>query len=546
MAPSIAELLRARAGDEHRGLCFEDQSFRWSEVVTCSARRAHALEALRRDGPFHVGVLLDNVPEYAWLLGGAALAGATVVGINSTRRGAEIERDIRHTECQILISEPRHAPLLEGLALPVAADRRFDIESAAWRSLVEAQPATLPEKDPDPTAPYLLLFTSGTTGHPKAAICSQGRLALIAQILGQMRGLRADDVAYLVMPMFHSNALMAGWAPALAVGACVVLRRRFSASGFLPDVRRYGVTYMNYVGKPLTYILATPERPDDAENTLRLAFGNEGADHDLERFAKRFGCQVVDAYGSTEGGIAISRTPDMPKGALGVGLPGTLVLDPDSGRECPRARFDAEGQLSNADEAVGEIANTQSAAAFEGYWRNPEADQERTHGGIFWSGDLGYRDEAGFLYFAGRRDDWMRVDGENFAAAPVERILTRHPDVGLAAVYAVPNPEVGDDVMAALVLRPGCHFEPDAFARFLAAQSDLGTKSAPRYVRVAPSLPMTPTHKILKRQLRKQRWECADPVWRRGGDGRYRLLDAAGREALRAAFAARGRESALL
>jgi fatty-acyl-CoA synthase len=545
MASSIAELLRARADDERRGLCFEDRSFSWREGVAESARRAHALATLRRDGPFHVGVLLDNVPEYAWLLGGAALAGATVVGINSTRRGAELERDIRHTECQILITEPRHAPLFQGLDLPVAADRRFDIESAAWRSLVAAQPATLPDEAPDPAAPYLLLFTSGTTGHPKAAICSQGRLALIAQILGQMRGLRADDVAYLVMPMFHSNALMAGWAPALAVGACIALRRRFSASGFLPDVRRYGVTYMNYVGKPLTYILATPERSDDSDNTLRLAFGNEGADHDLERFSKRFGCQVVDAYGSTEGGIAITRTPDMPKGALGIGLPGTLVLDSDTGRECPRARFDADGDLQNADEAVGEIANTQSAAAFEGYWRNPEADRERTHGGIFWSGDLGYRDEAGFLYFAGRRDDWMRVDGENVAAAPVERILTRHPDVSLAAVYAVPNPEVGDDVMAALVLRPGCRFEPEGFARFLAAQNDLGTKSAPRYVRVASALPTTPTHKILKRQLRKERWECADPVWRRGDDGSYRPLDDTGRAALRADFVVRGRESVL-
>jgi fatty-acyl-CoA synthase len=346
------------------------------------------------------------------------------------------------------------------------------------------------------------------------------------------------------MPLFHSNALMAGLGPAIAAGARIVLRRRFSASGFLPDVRRYGVTYFNYVGKPLTYILATPERPDDSDNTLRLAFGNEGADHDLERFAKRFGCQVIDAYGSTEGGLVIQRTSDMPQGALGVGHPGTVVLDPDTGAECPRARFDAQGRLANADEAVGELASTQSAAYFEGYWNNPEANHERTHGGIYWSGDLGYRDDAGFLYFAGRRDDWMRVDGENFAAAPIERILTRHPDVALAAVYAVPNAEVGDDVMAALVLRPGCRFEPDAFARFLAAQGDLGTKMAPRYVRVATSLPMTPSNKILKRALRRERWECGDPVWQRES-GAWRPLDAAGRERLRAAFAARGRESVL-
>lgn len=545
MAASIQELLLARAQDERPGLVFEDAAWTWRAFVAECARRAHALQALRRDGPFHVGVLLENVPDYPFLLGAAALCGATVVGVNSTRRGAELQRDMRHAECQMLFSEPRHAPLLEGLDLPVAADRRFDVEGKAWRELVAAQPSVPPDVKIDPTAPYLLLFTSGTTGDPKAAICSQGRLAVISQMLMQMRGIRADDVAYLVMPLFHSNALMAGFGPALAAGARVAMRRRFSASGFLPDVRRYGVTYMNYVGKPLSYILATPERPDDSDNPLRIAFGNEAAEHDLERFAKRFGCQVIDAYGSTEGGIAVQRTPDMPRGALGVGLPGTLVLDPDSGKECPRARFDAQGRLANADEAVGELANTQTAAGFEGYWNNPEANHERTHGGVYWSGDLAYRDEAGFLYFAGRRDDWMRVDGENFAAAPVERILTRHPDVALAALYAVPNENVGDDAMAALVLRPGSRFEPEAFASFLAVQRDLGSKCAPRYVRIAAELPMTPTNKILKRALRKQRWECADPVWQRGADGRYVALDDAGRARLRAEFASRGRESAL-
>jgi fatty-acyl-CoA synthase len=428
----------------------------------------------------------------------------------------------------------------------VPGDRRFDVESGAWREALAAQPSSLPDAAIDPAAPYLLLFTSGTTGDPKAAICSQGRLAVIAGILAQMRGITASDVAYLAMPMFHSNALMAGMAPALAAGARLVLRRRFSASAFLPDVRKYGVTYFSYVGKPLTYILATPERPDDADNTLRVAFGNEGADHDLERFAKRFGCQVIDAYGSTEGGVAVNRTPDMPAGSLGLGMAGTVVLDPDTGKECPRARFAPDGRLANGDEAVGEIANTQTAASFEGYWNNPDANRERTHGGIYWSGDLGYRDDAGFLYFAGRRDDWMRVDGENFAAAPVERILARHPDVALAAVYAVPNSDVGDDAMAALVLRPGARFDADAFAEFLAAQADLGTKWAPRYVRVAAALPMTPSNKILKRALRRERWECSDPVWRRGDGGRYAPLDDAGRAEIRAAFAARGRAQQLL
>ena len=137
------------------------------------------------------------------------------------------------------------------------------------------------------------MFTSGTSGAPKACRCTQGRLARIGAIVAQMFELVEDDVCYLAMPLFHSNALMAGWAPALAAGSTVALPTggRFSASGFLPDVRRFGATYFNYVGKPLAYVLATPERPDDADNPLVRAFGNEGASVDVERFATRFGAR---------------------------------------------------------------------------------------------------------------------------------------------------------------------------------------------------------------------------------------------------------------
>jgi len=546
MASTVAEILRAHAANDAPALLFEDQRWTYREYVRACAERATLLLSLRRDGPFHVGVLLDNVPEYPMLLGAAAFAGATVVGINPTRRGAELERDVRHSDCQIVISEARHGPLLEGLDLGLPSDRLFDIDSDAWRTaLARHAGASIPDVEIDPGAPYLLVFTSGTTGAPKAAICSQGRLAIISQILMGMRGLSPQDVSYLVMPFFHSNAIMAGWGPTLAAGAAAALRRKFSASGFLSDVRRHGVTYFNYVGKPLAYILATPERPDDADNTLRVAFGNESTEGDIERFSRRFGCEVVDAYGSTEGAISISRTPDTPAGALGVGQPGTVILDPDTGQECPPARFDTAGRLVNADEAVGEIANRQSAPAFEGYWNNPQANIERTHDGVFWSGDLGYRDERGFLYFAGRNFDWLRVDGENFAAAPIERILARHDDVALAAVYAVPNPDVGDDVMAALVLRPGRTFEAEDFAGFLLEQADLGTKWVPRYLRLASELPTTPSNKILKRQLRRERWECSDPVWLWTGDRSYRPLRPEDVAAIRERFRRRRRESAL-
>jgi len=546
---TIAELVRAREGDPRTAYAFEGESSTYDEYVQACAARGRYLLETRRPGPFHVGVLLDNTPEFAMWLGAAAVAGAVVVGVNPTRRGPELARDIGFTDCQWVVTEASYEPLLTGLDLGSADDRRLvvDGEHSGYGDLMRHYAGeALPDVDVDDSTLFLLLFTSGTSGAPKACLCSQGRLARMSGVLAEMLPLTADDVCYQAMPLFHSNALITGWTPCLAAGATGVLRRKFSASGFLPDVRANGVTYFNYVGKPLSYILATPEQPDDADNTLRVAFGNEAADLDIARFEQRFGCKVIDGYGSTEGGAHISRTPDMPAGALGMAGDGVVILDSETGEECPRAEFDDEGRLVNPDEAIGEIVNKQGAAMFEGYYKNDEANAARVRDGLYWTGDLGYRDDAGYFYFAGRDFEWLRVDGENFAAAPVERILARHPDVVLAAVYAVPDPLVGDRVMAALQLRPDATFDPHGFAAFLAEQPDLGTKWSPRFVRITEALPMTETSKVLKRVLRRERWECADPVWWQPEKGDpYRRLEPGDADLLSEEFAARGRGTVL-
>ncbi len=552
---TIDQLIRQRIGDRRVGLVFADRTWTHDQVVQAQAARAAVLASLRRPGPFHVALLLDNVPEYVFWMGAAALAGAVLVGGNPTHRGDELARDLSHTECQLLVTNSDYLPLVDGYdlgtALPpdrilVIDDPCGDLSSPAspYGALVGAA-AGAPLPDPADTAVTeeslgLLLFTSGTSGAPKACLCSQGRLARIGGIVAQMFSLTGDDVCYLAMPLFHSNALMAGWAPALSAGATVALRERFSASQFLPDVRRFGVTYFNYVGKPLSYVLATPERPDDADNPLRRCFGNEAAEADVARFAERFGCTVQDAYGSTEGGAAVTRTPDTPRGALGRALPGTLIIDPDSGEECPRAVFDPHGRLLNAEAAIGEMVNQTGGAGFEGYWHNAEAEASRVRNGWYWTGDLAYRDADDFFYFAGRDYDWLRVDGENFAAAPIEGILQRHPDVVLTSVYAVPDTAVGDQVMATVLLAPGRSFDPAEFAGFLADQADLGTKWAPRYVRVTDDLPETATTKVLKRVLRNEGWRCPEPVWwRPEKDAPYRLLTDADADALDRAVAQR-------
>jgi len=545
--PTIRELLLARADDPNPALAFEDQRWSYAEFVrACAARAAFLLEN-RIDGPFHVGVLLENIPEFPMWLGAAGLVGATIVGINPTRRGAELERDIRHTNCQLIVTDSAQRSALAGLDLGIADDRILEVDSAGWATAINRfAGAAIPDVDVNETALMLLVFTSGTSGAPKACLCSQGRLAMSGSILAQMMGFTEKDVLYCAMPLFHSNALMANWTPAIATGATCVLARKFTASGFLPDVRCYGVTYFNYVGKPLAYILATPEQADDRDNPLVRAFGNEATDQDIARFQERFSCTVTDAYGSTEGGVNVTRSDDMPAGSLGRGLPSVVVLDPETRKECPPARFDDDGRLVNAEEAIGELANELGATGFEGYWQNDSASSARVRDGIYWSGDLAYRDGDGFIFFAGRDSEWLRVDGENFAAAPVERILSRYPGVALAAVYAVPDEVVGDQVMAALQLEPGSEFDAAAFEAFLGAQSDLGTKWAPRYVRICTALPITQTNKVLKRSLRNERWECPDAVWWKPERGAaYRRLEPGDRDEIRRRFSERGRTAAL-
>jgi fatty-acyl-CoA synthase len=534
---TFARVLLDRADDGGTGLLFEDERHTWADVVRQSRRRAALARALLADGrPPHIGVLLDNVPEYLFWLGGAALSGSVIVGINPTRRGAELAHDVRHTDCRLIVTDTAHAALLDGLDTGVPPERVLRVDDPRHSDLIE-RAGPPPMAEPDARDPLLLLFTSGSTGAPKAVVCGQGRLAAIAR-QAHAFGITARSVTYAAMPMFHGNSLMANVAMATGAGAAIAMRRRFSASGFLPDVRRFGVTYFNYVGRALAYILATPGH-DDADNPLEVAFGTEASARDMTRFAERFGCRLIESYGSSEGAISIRRTPDSPRDALGLPPDGAdvVVADPATGRECPRARFGPDGELINPDEAIGEIVAR--GVEFEGYYRNPAADAERLRGGVYWSGDLGYRDADGFFYFAGRGGDRLRVDGENFAAAPVERILSRWPPVVMCAVYPVPDPRTGDQVMAALEL--DAPFAPETFAEFLAEQPDLGTKWAPRFVRVVPSMPLTATNKVDKRPLRREVWRGGDVWWRPGRDLRYEPLTDDARRSLEEEAAAHGR-----
>ena len=492
---TVRDLLEARAADPAPALLAGARSWSWSKYVAASRGRASALAGLLDAGrPPHVGVLLDNTPEMAIQLAAAGWGAHVLVGLNTTRRGDGLLADIRKADVSVVVTSASLRPLLDGLDLDGVTV--LD-ESFAW-----PDDAPAPAASPSADSLFMLIFTSGTSAEPKAVRITHEKITFPAAYLSERLGLGPDDVHYVSMPLFHSNAVMAGWAPAVFNGGCVALREKFSASSFLADVRTYGATYANYVGKPLAYVMATPASPDDAENPLRLVFGNEGNERDIAAFGERFGCRVVDGFGSTENAVVISRVEGTPAGSLGQPAPGVAVLDPETGSECPPARFARDGSVVNLDECVGELVNTAGTGQFAGYYNDDEATAERMRGGMYWSGDLAYRDTEGWIYYAGRTDDWLRVDGENLAAAPIERILLRHPAISEAAVYAVPDPSAGDQLVAALVLL--APLSASELGSFLAEQPDLSSKGWPRFVRLVASLPRTATNKVLKRELRGQ------------------------------------------
>ncbi|MDF6100708.1 fatty-acid--CoA ligase FadD1 [Gordonia hongkongensis] len=502
MAETVTQLLQARADDDNLAITYEGRQWTWREYIRDAERAASAILGIAdTERPLHVGVLLGNTPDMLVALAAGALGGYVTAGINNTRRGEGLAADIVRADCQILLTDAEHRPLLDGLELPGVTV--LDTSTPQWAEMLSGAAELTPHSVPGAMDTFMLIFTSGTSGNPKPVQFAHMMMPFAGPVLADKYDIGPGDVCYLSMPLFHSAALMGGYCVALCGGAAIA-PAKFSASTFLADIRRYNATYMNYVGKPLAYILATEERPDDADNPLRVAFGNEATDRDIDDFSRRFGCTVWDGFGSTELAIIITREPGTPHGSIGKGFPNVAVYNSSTLTECPRAEFDSSGALINADDAIGELVNIEGGGMFMGYYNDSDATSERLRHGMYWSGDLAYKDADDWIYLAGRTGDWMRVDGENLAAGPIERVLLRVPEINRVAVYAVPDDHVGDAVMAAVVLQDGVELTPESFAEQLAAQADLSPKAWPTYVRIEDDLPTTATNKILKRTLKSE------------------------------------------
>jgi fatty-acyl-CoA synthase len=563
-----------------------DRSWTYRKYRDESVRMAHFL--LRRLGaiddrhPGHVAMVLENYFELLQLYGGCGYAGLTLFGVNTGLRGEVLGGVLNHSRARLLVVDEKLLPEVERISgdlKNIAAENILVLrtqggEVARSADLLacldsEVGPADqsldTPGIDISPEQNLMVIYTSGTTGLPKGINNNHLKLCATGFGVSGNLGLNQDDRGYACMPLFHSNAMFVGFMPAFWVGGSMALRERFSASQFVPDVFRHGVTFWNYVGEPVHYVIAHLEKQyggdeekiarevtNNPANQMRYAVGNGAAPPDIDRFMRWMGLEdMFELYGSTEAAIATFRRKGDPRGSVGEVTDAAVKILSFDGRECPPAQLDAEGKIANYDQAVGEICRVGTdTGLFQGYFDNDSANTQKYRDGVYHSGDLGHileRDDRRFLYFDGRTDDWIRKDGENFSAAQVGRILSEHPDVSLAVAFGVPCAVSDELVMAAIKVRPGSRFDPKAFFDWCEGQVQGGSmdrKWFPDFVRVVDDFQYTETQKVLVRNYKKVHFDLNrisdDSIyWRRRGDDTFKPLRREDYEALREEFAER-------
>ena len=339
----------------------------------------------------------------------------------------------------------------------------------------------------------LLLYTSGSTGKSKAVRIPHRYVLRQAQGVIDGLSLRTDDVLYCPYPLFHLDAAVMTVAPALLLRAVAAIGERFSVSRYWEEMRQFQATVFDFMGATLTMLWKQPPGPQDRQHRARLGWGVPLPSWAPE-FEARFGCRLVELYGSTEVG-AILYTPQQEERRLGscgkVLGPWRVMLADDEGFEVP---VGTPGELL--------VRPEEPSVLMDGYWGQPEQSLNVLRNQWFHTGDILRKDADGWFYFVGRQKDIVRRRGENISAAEVEQVIETHEDVLECAVIGVPSELAEEDVMAWIVLRPGAALTPSALAEWCVTR--MAGFMVPRYIRMVGQLPKTPTDKPEKATLRTQ------------------------------------------
>lgn len=484
---------------------FGGRDLSYREVDASSDRVAAALRAVGAQKGTRVGLLLANRPEYLDLWFGLSRIGALQVPINTAYRAPQILHVLKRAPVPLVVVEAAlAAPLLEVIdQVPevrtvVVLDGSQDVRAGCGKTVLDypqvlADAARLPvpaEKVGGADA-GAVMNTSGTTGPSKGVLLSHAQQYILGRNIANDLGVTADDVYYNCFPMFHNTAQAMITLPVLLTGARMVLVERFSASGFWPDVRRHGVTLFYYIGETLRMLLKSTSAEDGRGTKLRAGWGIGAAPKDFLDFQSRHGVVLRSGYGSTEGNVGIYLPHDHPDPAsVGRALPGFHV------------RIADETDQPLPPGVTGEILvrGTEPCTTMLGYDGDPKATLEAWRDLWFHTGDAGYLDAAGNLYFMGRVRDAIRVRGESVSAFEVEEAIAEVPGVLEVAAIAVPSELGGDDVKIVVVPAAGAVLDPRALVEH--AQARLPKFAVPRYVEIVDALPKTETNKVRKNVLR--------------------------------------------
>jgi crotonobetaine/carnitine-CoA ligase len=488
----------------------------YAELDRASNRLAHALMRQGIQPGSHVAVMLENCPEQLLLYVALGKIGAVVVPLNTAGRGQLLHYYLTHSDAVALVTQASLLPHIEALRGTLPGLRQTvvlpgEVEGPAggaglidYRSLLDGPdtPVQVPVRFSDLA---FLLYTSGTTGPSKAIMFSHAYALLYGIDQAENYGFRADDTVHVCLPLFHANGLLSHCYGALVVGARVALVRRFSASNFWREVRDSGATVLSLLGSMANILWSLPPSEMDARHRVRQAT-IAPVPSARTAFEQRYGLRMLSTYGLTDYGIGAIYKLDEPPSKLGsAGRP----------RKGMQLRVVDDNDMPMPAGEVGEIVmrsdypwNTAS-----GYYKMPEATLASRRNGWFHTGDRGYLDADGYLYFADRKKDAIRRRGENISAFEVEQAIVSHGGVADVAVFPVSSALGEDEVAAAVVRRPGAGTtEADLIEH---CQRNMAYFMVPRFIRFMDDLPRSPTHKVLKYALQEEAKAAPELYWDR-------------------------------
>jgi len=510
---------------------------RWTYAdIDAHTRRVGAGLARHAVAPrSHVAVLMDNCPEQLLAMWGAARAGYVTVPVNAAAKGQLLAYFLNHADCSALVVEeallPRFldicdaAPLVQQVFV-VRVTRAGAPETPAWQpgqvlasgarlhdfadlvdDTAQATPAgepPAPEAAPRFADLAMLMFTSGTTGPSKAIMFSHAQLIYWGTDVAFHHEYTPDDIAYVCLPLFHGNAFLGSTMGSLMAGSAIALAPRFSVSHFWRHVRDSGATVFNGVGAVTNFLWKQPPAPEDRHHRVRRCHLAPVPSFAAE-FEQRFGMRIMSAFGLTDYCLGAAYNTQSRRDKLGsCGLPRAGV----------QVRIVDEDDFDVPPRTPGEILlrNNNPWGASLGYYKQPEATLASRRNLWFHTGDRGWIDEDGYVWYTDRIKDAIRRRGENISAFEVEEVIRTHPAVADVAVYPV-RAASEDEVAASITLRPGAAFDGADLLEH--CNRNLAYFMVPRYIDIVDSMPMTLSQKIEKYKLRQQAEARLDTLWDR-------------------------------